>query len=85
MCMTTSYEIGNTVYKIFCVDEVEGVTAGGNSGSVAFEKTNDPYDVNMWGMLTSGRTTNDFWYISRIESMRQELASFNPIAIPTTN
>jgi hypothetical protein len=78
MCMVTAYRIGNTTYRIFCVDEVEGATAGGNSGAVALERTSDPYDVNMWGMLTSGRTTNDFWYISRIESIRQETRRVQP-------
>ena len=90
MCMTTSYPVGNTNYTIICVDEVAGESEPGNSGAVVFEPTNDPYDVNMWGMLISSTDDDndgdpDFWFFARIEAMRQELAGFNPIAIPTTH
>ncbi|WP_423928896.1 hypothetical protein [Candidatus Palauibacter sp.] len=81
-CMTTTYEVGNLDVRIICVDEVEGTSSPGNSGAVAFERTSDPYDVNMWGMLFTSSLDGDFWFISRIEAMRQELESFNPIAIP---
>ena len=86
LCMTTRYQVtGSQWYRVICVDEVRGYSEGGNSGAVVFERTNDPYDVNMWGMLTGSTTDHEFWFTSRIEGIRQELEGFNPIAIPTVN